>query len=106
MTSLRIDGKGRLRIPKDVRERLKIKPGQKLTVIEKGGIVRLVPIRHLKLTKALRWAAEESGIDSKDPIFDIALGRRKPVAVRLKGEALRRARKASGEVDEAVYDEE
>jgi hypothetical protein len=55
---------------------------------------------------ALRWAAEESGIDSKDPIFDIALGRRKPPGVRLKGEALRRSRKASAEVDEAVYDEE
>jgi Ribbon-helix-helix protein, copG family len=55
---------------------------------------------------ALRWAAEESGIDSKDPIFDIALGRRKPLSVRLKGEALKRARKASEEVDRAVYDEE
>src|SRR2546430_15348765 len=41
---------------------------------------------------ALRWAMEESGIDPKDPIFDIPLGRRKPLAIRLKGEALRRAR--------------
>jgi len=55
---------------------------------------------------ALRWAAEESGINSKDPIFDIALGRRKPVSVRLKGDAQKRARKASEEVDRAVYDEE
>lgn len=55
---------------------------------------------------ALRWAAEESGIDSKDPIFDIALGRRKPVSVRLKADALKRARNASEEVDRAVYDEE
>ena len=54
---------------------------------------------------ALRWATEESGIDPKDPIFDIALGRRKPVEVRLKGEALKRARKASDEVDEAAYGE-
>jgi hypothetical protein len=55
---------------------------------------------------ALRWAAEESGIDPTDPIFDIALGRKKPLGVRLKGMALRRARKASREVDKAVYDEE
>jgi hypothetical protein len=55
---------------------------------------------------ALRWATEESGIDPRDPIFDIPLGRRKPLQVRLKGEALRRARKASEEVDESVYDEE
>ncbi len=55
---------------------------------------------------ALKWATEESGIDLKDPIFDIALGRRPPLQVKLKGEALRRARKASEEVDEAVYGEE
>ena len=55
---------------------------------------------------ALKWSAEESGIDPKDPIFDIALGRRKPFEASLKGDALKRARKASQEVDEAVYDEE
>jgi len=27
---------------------------------------------------ALRWTSEESGVDPKDPIFNIALGRRKP----------------------------
>jgi len=55
---------------------------------------------------ALRWAAEESGIDAKDPIFDIALGRRKAVRVKLKGALLEKARKSSEEVDRAVYDEE
>jgi hypothetical protein len=50
-------------------------------------------------------AKEKSGIDPKDPIFDISLGRRKPLELRLKGEALKRARKASEDVDQAVYDE-
>src|SRR5207245_8931423 len=52
---------------------------------------------------ALRWATEESGIDPKDPIFDIAPGRKKPLEIRLKGEALSRGNKASGEVGRAVY---
>ena len=55
---------------------------------------------------ALRWTMEASGIDPMDRIFDIALGRRTPMRLRLKGPALLQARKASGEVDEAVYDEE
>ncbi len=55
---------------------------------------------------AVRWATEESGIDPQDPIFDIALGRKKPPEPKLKGEALRRAKRASVEVDEAVYDNE
>ena len=54
---------------------------------------------------AIRWATEESGIDPKDPIFDISLGRKKPLELRLKGEALKRAKKASVDVDPAVYDE-
>jgi hypothetical protein len=49
---------------------------------------------------------KESGIDPKDPIFDIPLGRRKPAGAGLKGTDLRRARKASEEVDQAVYHEE
>ena len=53
-----------------------------------------------------RTPPESNSINPKDSIFDIALGRRKPVSLRLKGDALRRARKASEEVDKAVYDEE
>ncbi len=72
------------------------------TAAQKSGL----SIKEALRQAALRWAAEESGIDSKDPIFDIALGRRKPVSVRLKGDALKRAKRASEEVDQAVYDEE
>ena len=35
-------------IPSEVRERLKLKPGQKLTVVEKDGIVRLIPVTAVK----------------------------------------------------------
>ena len=46
---------------------------------------------------ALRWTSEESGIDPKDPIFDIALGRRK---AQDWGKCTERA---SREVDETLY---
>ena len=35
-------------IPSEVRERLKLKPGQKLTVVEKDRIVRLIPVTAVK----------------------------------------------------------
>ena len=35
-------------IPSEVRERMKLKPGQKLAVVEKDGVVHLVPVRPLK----------------------------------------------------------
>lgn len=73
-----------------------------LAAAQKSGL----SIKEALRQAALRWAAEESGIDSKDPIFDIPLGRRRAVSLRLKGEAQKGARKASEEVDAAVYDEE
>lgn len=73
-----------------------------VTAAQKNGLSIKEALRQV----ALRWTAEESGIDPKDPIFDIALGRRKPLRVRLKGAALKRSRKASEEVKAAVYDEE
>ena len=45
-------------------------------------MVRVAEKKGLTIKKALReavlrWISEESGIDPRDPIFDIALGRRK-----------------------------
>src|SRR6266571_2143024 len=42
-------------------------------IAEKKGLT----IKDALREAALRWTSEESGIDPKDPIFDIALGRRK-----------------------------
>ena len=46
---------------------------------------------------ALMWVQEESGIDPNDPIFDIALGRRKAP------DWGRGTEKASKEIDETLY---
>lgn len=35
-------------IPQDVREKLDLKPGQKIVVIEKDGVVHLIPQRPVK----------------------------------------------------------
>jgi AbrB family looped-hinge helix DNA binding protein len=35
-------------IPRDIRRRLELEPGARLTVVEKGGILHLVPERPIK----------------------------------------------------------
>jgi AbrB family looped-hinge helix DNA binding protein len=40
-------------IPSEVRSKLKLKPGQKIAVVEKDGVVHLIPLRPLKELKGM-----------------------------------------------------
>jgi AbrB family looped-hinge helix DNA binding protein len=58
-----VSSKYQVVIPKDVRERVSLKPGQKLIVFEKGGIIHLIPEIPVK---KLRGMFKGRGLDSKD----------------------------------------
>ena len=47
MDEVTVSSKYQVVIPKRVRERMGLKPGQKLMVIAKHGIISLVPVREL-----------------------------------------------------------
>jgi len=53
-------------IPSDVRNRLKLKPGQKIAVIEKDGVVHLIPIRPLKELKGTVAGITSKGVRDED----------------------------------------
>lgn len=63
MPEVTVSPKYQIVIPKDVREMLKIKPGQKLQVVVMKGTIRLLTPRTLAdlrgLVKGLRWNHEE-----------------------------------------------
>ncbi len=61
MASVTISPKYQVVIPKGVREKLKLKPGQKVAVLEKNGIVHVIPIKPLT---ELRGIAK--GLSTKD----------------------------------------
>lgn len=43
-----LSSKYQIVIPQDVREKMELKPGQKIVVIEKDGVVHLIPQRPIK----------------------------------------------------------
>ena len=43
-----VSSKYQVVIPQDVREKMKLKPGQKVIVIEKDGVVHLIPEKPMK----------------------------------------------------------
>ncbi len=61
MATVTVSPKYQVVIPSEVRERLKLKPGQKVAVIEKDGVVHLIPIKPLKELRGLA-----TGASSKD----------------------------------------
>ena len=51
MISAKISSKFQLAIPKSIREQLDLKAGQQFTLITKGDVIELVPIRALKAAR-------------------------------------------------------
>ncbi len=62
MATVTVSTKYQVVIPSDVRDRLKLKPGQKVAVIEKDGVVHLIPIRPLKELKGMATGVTRRGI--------------------------------------------
>lgn len=60
MATVTVSPKYQVVIPSEVRERLRLKPGQKVTIVEKDGVAHLIPIKPMKDLKGL-----VSGIDAK-----------------------------------------
>ena len=65
MNTVTLSSKYQLVIPRDVRERLDLEPGTKLTVIEKSGILYLVPERPLAELRGVARGARRKGLREK-----------------------------------------
>lgn len=63
MTYTSVSPKYQVVIPKEVREKIHVKPGQKMIVYERGGVIHLIPQVPLK---KLRGALKGRGIDLTD----------------------------------------
>lgn len=63
MTKTSVSPKYQVVIPKEVREKVSLKPGQKLIVYERGGVIHLIPDVPLK---NLRGIFKGRGVDFTD----------------------------------------
>ncbi len=65
MSNVKVSSKYQIVIPKDVRRRLKIRPGQEIGVMEKGGIAYLVPLKSLDELQGIAQGACIEGFREK-----------------------------------------
>jgi len=68
MTTTKISPNYQVVVPKEVREKLYLKSGQKMTVVVKGGVVHLIPKKPLHLFKGFL-----KGMDTKDIREDVVV---------------------------------
>jgi AbrB family looped-hinge helix DNA binding protein len=62
MDQVTIDSRYCIAIPKAVRDELGLRPGQRLSVILKGGIIHLVPVPKLKDLRGFARGAKLQGM--------------------------------------------
>jgi len=65
MNSVTLSTKYQLVIPREVRERLDLEPGAKLTVIEKGGVLYLIPERPVAKLRGVARGTRRKGFREK-----------------------------------------
>lgn len=69
MGVVKLSPKFQVVIPRDVRERLDLKPGQKIVVIEKGGVLHLIPQRPVKEMKGFVKGIDTSRLRDEEDRF-------------------------------------
>lgn len=65
MKTVTLSTKYQLVIPRDIRTRLALEPGAKLTVIEKGGVLYLVPERPIEELRGIARGTSRKGLREK-----------------------------------------
>jgi AbrB family looped-hinge helix DNA binding protein len=65
METVTLSTKFQLVLPRGARERLHLRPGMKFTVLDKGGVIFLVPERPMRAYRGVARGASDRGLREK-----------------------------------------
>ncbi len=65
METAKLSTKFQLVLPRSIRERLELEPGTRFTVIDKGGVIFLVPQRPMRAYRGVARGASTRGLREK-----------------------------------------
>ena len=69
MVTVTVSPKYQIVIPQEVREKIELKPGQKIVVVEKDGIVHLIPQRPIKEMRGFVKGIDSSQLRDEEDRF-------------------------------------
>jgi len=70
MDIVKVSPKFQIVIPREIREDLKLRPGERLAVIEKGGTIHLVPFGKIKGMRGFVRGVSSKGLRDETERFD------------------------------------
>ena len=65
METVTLSSQYRLVLPRGARQRLRLKPGMRITVLDKGGVIFLVPERPLRAYRGIARGVSAKGLRTK-----------------------------------------
>lgn len=65
MDTVTLSSKFQLVLPRRARERMRLRPGMKFTVLDKGGVIYLVPERPVRAFRGLAKGTSRAGLREK-----------------------------------------
>jgi len=69
MDTVTVSSKYQIVIPQDIREKIELKPGQKIVVVEKDGIVHLIPQRPIREMRGFIKGMDTSDLRDEEDRF-------------------------------------
>jgi len=70
METVKVSSKFQVVIPRSIREALHIKPGEKIVMIEKDGLVHMIPVGVIKKARGIAKGATTKGLRDESERFD------------------------------------
>ena len=70
MDTVTVSEKFQIVIPKDIRMRMRIKPGEKIVMVEKNGKINLIPVGSIKDARGLSIGTVSDDVRDESERFD------------------------------------
>lgn len=69
MATVKVSPKYQIVIPQDVRERIELKPGQEVVVLEKDGVIHVIPQKPIKEMRGFAKGIDTTNLRDEEDRF-------------------------------------
>ncbi len=69
MATVKVSSKYQIVIPQDVREKIELKPGQDVVIIEKDGVIHVIPLKPMKEMRGFAKGIDTTNLRDEEDRF-------------------------------------